>query len=72
MPWEFGLGDGLLGFPNTVTLPVIKIYNRTVSQDYLKMYGYIETARSVNNETEDWAVRYPNGNAIWFRDWLSM
>ena len=43
MPWELGLGDGILGYRNAVTLPVINAYQPRVSQDYLDMYGHIET-----------------------------
>ncbi|GAB3636721.1 hypothetical protein GCM10027422_23110 [Hymenobacter arcticus] len=70
MPWELGLGDGILGYPNAVTLPVINDYQPRVSQDYLDMYGYIETSKSSNGAFTDWAVIYPKGGNKWFKDWL--
>lgn len=71
MPWELGLGDGLLGFPNAVTLPVVNDYNTKVEQDYLNMYGYIQTSGTANPNGEKWGVFYPDGTALWFRDWLT-
>lgn len=70
MPWELGLGDGVLGYKNAVTLPVITDRQPRVTQDYLDMYGYIETAKSRDQSIENWAVRYPDGTAEWFADWL--
>lgn len=70
MPWELGLGDGLLGYSNSVTLPGIEGYNRSIDQEYLNMYGHIKTTYSRDKTIEDWAVIYPNNSAIWFKDWL--
>lgn len=70
MPWELGLGDGILGYPNAVTLPVINDYQPRVSQEYLDMYGHIETSRSSNDAFTDWAVIYPKDGHKWLKDWL--
>jgi hypothetical protein len=71
MPWELGLGDGILGYSNAVTLPVVNDYQPRVSQDYLDMYGHIETSRSNDATFTDWAVIYPKGGNKWFKDWLT-
>lgn len=70
MPWELGLSDGLLGYPNSVMLPVVNDYNRSVDQEYLNMYGHIETSQSKDKTINDWAVHYPDGTALWFSQWL--
>lgn len=70
MPWELGLGDGLLGYPNAVTLPVINDYNRSIDQEYLDMYGHIETTQNRGKTFENWAIIYPDGSALWFKEWL--
>jgi hypothetical protein len=71
MPWELGLGDGLLGYANSITLPVVNNYNASIEQDYLNMYGHIETANSQDRTRQDWAVLFPDGTAKWFTQWLA-
>jgi len=70
MPWELGLGDGILGYRNAVTLPIINTYQPKVSQDYLDMYGHIETTTARNSTYEDWSIQYPDNTAEWFTTWL--
>ncbi len=70
MPWELGLGDGIFVAENAITLPVVNDYQPRVAQGYLNMYGYVKTAKSSTQTFEDWAIRYPDGSAKWFRDWL--
>jgi hypothetical protein len=70
MPWELGLGDGVLGYVNTIVLPAAIENSVNFDQDYLKMYGYIETGNSKDLTIRGWVVRYPTGEAIWFKDWL--
>lgn len=71
MPWELGLGDGLLGYANAVTLPVINERNPRIEQDYLDMYGHIETTKSRDQTLTGWAIIYPNNTAVWFSEWLA-
>ncbi|KAB7725849.1 TIR domain-containing protein [Rudanella paleaurantiibacter] len=70
MPWELGLGDGVLGYPNAVILPTVTTHFRNFDQEYIKMYGRIETSDSRDGTRNDWAVLYPNGDGVWFRQWL--
>jgi hypothetical protein len=71
MPWELGLGDGLLGYANAVILPVVNEHNPRIEQDYLNMYGHIETTKSRDQTLTGWAIIYPNSTAIWFSEWLT-
>jgi hypothetical protein len=70
MPWELGLGDGLIGYPHTVVLPTVNGVQRIQDQDYQKMYGYIDNGLSRDNTIRDWFISYPDGKGVWFKDWL--
>lgn len=70
MPWELGLGDGLLGYPNSVILPTINGTQKVTDQDYLRMYGYIEKGPSADDTFQDWLIRYPAQPAKWFKNWI--
>lgn len=75
MPWELGLGDGLLGYRNSVTLPAILTPNSTIDQEYLNIYGHIETSstqESINQEVADWIVKFPQSGSMSLRMWLSV
>ena len=68
MPWELGLGDGLLSYPNAVTLPATPDAYTRISDDFLNIYGHIETdASSVGSS---WRVLYPEGSSKSIIDWL--
>lgn len=71
MPWELGLGDGLLKYPNAVTLPATTTYNQKIPEDFLAMYGHIESTRN-SYGPETWIVKYPEGTSKSFTDWLRM
>jgi hypothetical protein len=70
IPWELGLGDGFDGFENTIILPVTNNENSWDEQEYFKIYGNVQEAKGKNSEYKNWAVFYPNGEAIWLKDWF--
>lgn len=71
MPWELGLGDGMLGYPNSVILPGITDYSSTLDQDYIKMYGRIESSNAAFGLPNDLTVVYPDRTSIGFKQWLA-
>lgn len=70
MPWELGLGDGHTGYENTLILPLVENDDYWNEREYYKIYGYIKEANSTNSTKRDWAVFYPDREAIWLTDWL--
>lgn len=70
IPWELGLGDGFDGYENTVILPLTDSSLRWDEQEYFGIYGYVKEANSKDNSITDWAIFYPDGTAIWLKNWL--
>lgn len=71
MPWELGMGDGFIGHEHTLVLPLLTSENYWDEREYYKVYGYIKEGESTDKTRKDWAVFYPNGNALWLKDWLN-
>jgi hypothetical protein len=70
IPWELGLGDGAIKYENVAILPVTRNSNNWDEQEYFEIYGYIEKANSKNKSKYDYAIRYPDGTAIWLDKWI--
>ncbi|QJW89228.1 toll/interleukin-1 receptor domain-containing protein [Spirosoma taeanense] len=74
MPWELGLGDGLLGYRNSVILPTSIDSNNSVDQEYLNIYGSIKMEsiyESFYPLDDEWIVKYPQGQQVSLKVWLN-
>lgn len=72
MPWELGLGDRIINYPNVAVLPLTNDPNTWADQEYGKIYGRVESAYSFSvADSDDWYIIYPNGTRIKFKDWLN-
>lgn len=71
MPWELGLGDRIINYPNVAVLPVTDNPNTWHDQEYGKIYGRVENISSVGFSTDDnWFVIFPNNTRIGLKAWL--
>jgi len=70
IPWELGLGDGHIDYPNVAILPLLNDSSYWSEREYYSIYGYIKKANSKDNSKYDWAIFFPNGDAIWLENWL--
>ncbi|MCC6448436.1 MAG: toll/interleukin-1 receptor domain-containing protein [Chitinophagaceae bacterium] len=71
MPWELGLGDGFIGYENTLILPLLNYESTWDEREYYKTYGFIKEGENNGGTKKDWAVFYPNGNKLWLNEWLN-
>jgi hypothetical protein len=71
MPWELGLGDRIINYMNVAVLPVTNSSNYWADQEYGMIYARIESDYDPSiSDSDDWKVKYPNGNRIKLKDWL--
>lgn len=65
MAWELGLGDG---FSKKVAIvPISGGYGQLKTREFLQVYPEVQDG---SGGTRFW-VRYPNGNFIYFNQWLA-
>lgn len=71
MPWELGLGDRIINYPNVGILPVTNRADYWPDQEYGRIYGRIENIPSWGFPKEDtWYIIYPDGQRKDFKQWL--
>lgn len=71
MPWELGLGDRIVNYPNVAILPLTESSTTWSDQEYGKIYGHIEASYSIiENSRDDWFVIFPDQKRMKLRDWL--
>lgn len=71
MPWELGLGDRIINYPNVAILPLSENPNIWPDQEYGKIYGRVEKITNPGAfNGEDWYIIYPGGEKKKFKDWL--
>lgn len=71
IPWELGLGDGFIKYENVAILPVTNYSSTWSEQEYYSIYAYIEKRASQDGTLTDWAIIFPDNNAMWLKDWLN-
>ncbi|MBB1284582.1 toll/interleukin-1 receptor domain-containing protein [Flavisolibacter sp. BT320] len=70
MPWELGLGDRIINYPNVAVLPLTVTVNHWPDQEYGRIYGRIENNDNFFPKNDNWYVTFPDGRQINFRTWV--
>lgn len=71
LPWEIGVGDGVLGTKNAILMPVTINNGYNPYAEHLSIYGHIDKVYSTDRTIYDWAVIYPDDTKnIWLKKWL--
>lgn len=70
IPWELGLGDGFITYPNVAIFPITNDSNYWNEREYYSIYGYIKKGNSKDKSRFDWGVFFPNDDAIWLDQWI--
>lgn len=71
VPWELGVGDGELTYPNVIRLPITYTGATWMAKDYYDIYGYV--GKSTDNiYYNEWIIKYPNPKLpdVKLKDWL--
>ncbi len=60
IPWELGLGDGFMKYPNVVRLPLTHSGHWT-NKNFFDIYGFVYKSTIPSNEGT-WFIKYPDSN----------